>query len=183
MSRTLYWTLCVVLLAGIVHLGYVLFVPHVEMRSKISELRQLADSGALTVLSREDSIRLIGPDGQWLVHALCIYDLSNGPVTITAAVPNAYWSMTMYSAGGETFYSLNDRQAGIDLVALTLRQPGERLPADEEVELTVPDDDTLTVRAPESMGLVVMRALAGEAAEYGRISEVLAESSCRSAPA
>jgi uncharacterized membrane protein len=64
-----------------------------------------------------------------------------------------------------------------------LRQPGERLPADEEVELTVPDDDTLTVRAPESMGLVVMRALAGEAAEYGRISEVLAESSCRSAPA
>jgi uncharacterized membrane protein len=66
------------------------------------------------VLSREDSIRLMGPDGRWLVHALCIYDLAERPGDHHAAVPNAYWSMTMYSAGGETFYSLNDRQAGID---------------------------------------------------------------------
>ena len=183
MSRTIFWTLCVLILAGAVHLAYVLFLPHFEMRSKISELRQLAGSGALTVLSREDSIRVMGPDGRWLVHALCIYDLSNGPVSINAAVPNSYWSMTMYSAGGETFYSLNDRQAGIERVAVMLRQPGERVPADEEAELLVPDDDTLTVRAPESKGLVVMRALAGEAAEYGRIAEVLGESSCRSGPA
>jgi uncharacterized membrane protein len=181
MSRLLYWTVAILLLAGTVHIGYVLFVPHIEMRSKLNELRGLADTGALTVLSREDSIRLMGPDGRWLVHALCIYDLADGPMTIVAAVPNSYWSMTMYSAGGDTFYSLNDRQAGVDRVALMLRQPTEPTPTDDELEQeVVPDEDTLTVRVPAATGLVVMRALAGEAAEYQRISQILAQSSCRS---
>jgi uncharacterized membrane protein len=83
----LFWTICILLLAGTVHIGYVLFVPHFEMRSKLNELRGLSDTGALTVLSREDSMRLMGPDGRWLVHALCIYDLAHGPMTIDAGVP------------------------------------------------------------------------------------------------
>lgn len=180
MIRLLFWTVSILLLAGVVHLGYVLFAPHFEMRAKIDELQQLADSGALTVLSREDSIRLMGPDGGWLVHALCIYDLADGPMTIDAVVPDSYWSLAIYSAGGENFYSLNDRQAGVDRVDLMLRQPTARAP-DEEQELAAPTGDTVIVRAPESMGIVVMRALAGEAAEYEWMSEILARSSCRTA--
>jgi uncharacterized membrane protein len=179
MKGLLFWTICILLLAGVVHLGYVLIVPQFEMRAKIDELRQLAGSAALTVLSREDSVRLMGPDGRWLVHALCIYDLADGPMTINAAVPNSYWSMAIYSAGGETFYSLNDRQAGVERVDLMIRQPSEPV-LDGEEELVLPNDDVFTVRAPDPLGVVVMRALAGEPAEYERASEILARSSCRS---
>jgi uncharacterized membrane protein len=178
MKGVLFWTICILLLAGVVHLGYVLVVPQFEMRAKIDELRQLAGDGALTVLSREDSVRLMGPDGRWLVHALCVYDLGDGPMTITAAVPNSYWSMAIYSAGGETFYSLNDRQAGIERVDLMLRQTSEPV-LDNEEELVLPNEEVFTVRAPDRRGVVVMRALAGEPAEYERASEVLAQSSCR----
>jgi hypothetical protein len=107
-----------------------LFVPHIEMRSKINELRGLAGSGALTVLSREDSIRLMGPDGRWLVHALCIYDLADGPMTINAVVPNSYWSMTMYSAGGETLL-FAERPSGRQSIGWTScsgSQPNRRRP-------------------------------------------------------
>jgi uncharacterized membrane protein len=179
MKQLLFWTVCILLLASTVHLGYVLFMPPIEMRAKIDELRQLAGSGALTVLSREDSVRLMGPDGRWLVHALCVYDLAEGPMTINATVPNSYWSMAIYSAGGETFYSLNDRQAGIEQVDLMIRPPTDQAP-DEEEELTLPSDDTFAVRAPDPVGVVIMRALAGEMAEYDRAAEVLARSSCRS---
>jgi uncharacterized membrane protein len=179
MKGLLFWAISILLLASVVHLGYVLIVPQFEMRAKIDELRRLAGSGALTVLSRDDSVRLMGPDGRWLVHALCIYDLAEGPVTINAAVPNSYWSMAIYSAGGETFYSLNDRQAGIDQVNLMIRQPTAPV-AEEEQELVVTDDDTFTVRAPDPVGVVVMRALAGEPAEYERASRILARSRCRS---
>jgi uncharacterized membrane protein len=179
MKTLLFWSLSILLLAGVVHLGYVLIVPHYEMRAKIDELRQLAGNGALTVLSRDDSVRLMGPDGRWLVHALCIYDLADGPLTVNAVVPNSYWSMAIYSAGGDTFYSLNDRQAGIERVDITIRQPSGRAPEEEE-ELAPPRDDSFNVRAPDPVGVVVMRALAGEAAEYERAAEILARSSCRS---
>ena len=179
MKTLLFWTLCILLLAGAVHLGYVLIVPPIEMRAKIDELRRIAGSGELTVLSREDSVRLMGPDGQWLVHALCVYDLAEGPVMINATVPNSYWSMAIYSAGGETFYSLNDRQAGIERVDLMIRRPSDQAP--EEQEEVPQTDDTFTVRAPDPVGVVVMRALADETAEYDRTAEVLATSNCRPA--
>jgi uncharacterized membrane protein len=184
MKTLLFWTVCILLLASAVHLGYVLIIPPVEMRAKIDELRQIAGNGELAVLSREDSVRLMGPDGHWLVHALCVYDLAEGPVMIQATVPNSYWSMAIYSAGGETFYSLNDRQAGVEQVDLMIRQPGDQTSDDEEEEeeLTSPTGDTFTVRAPDPVGVVVMRALADEAAAYDRAAEVLARSSCRSAP-
>ena len=177
MKSILYWTVCILLLAGVVHLGYVLIVPQFEMRARIDELRELAGSGTLTVLNREDSVRLMGPDGRWLVHALCVYDLAEGPMVVSAAVPDSYWSMAIYSAGGETFYSLNDRQAGIDRVDLMIRRPSAPLP--EEEELAPPDDETITVRAPDQVGVVVMRALAGEPAEYELTAEILARSECR----
>ena len=177
MKSILYWTVCILLLAGVVHLGYVLIVPQFEMRARIDELRELAGSGTLTVLNREDSVRLMGPDGRWLVHALCVYDLAEGPMVVSAAVPDSYWSMAIYSAGGETFYSLNDRQAGIDRVDLMIRRPSAPLP--EEEELAPPDDETITVRAPDQVGVVVMRALAGEPAEYEPTAEILARSECR----
>jgi uncharacterized membrane protein len=180
MKTLIFWILCILLLAGAVHIGYVLIVPPIEMRAKIDELRQIAGDGGLAVLSREDSVRLMGPDGRWLVHALCVYDLAEGPVMINATVPNSYWSMAIYSAGGETFYSLNDRQAGVEQVDLLIRRPTDQAP-DEEEELVSPTDDSITVRAPDPVGVVVMRALANESAEYDRAAEVLARSSCRSA--
>lgn len=181
MKGLLFWTVAILLLAGVIHLGYVLIVPQFEMRAKIDELRRLAGSGALTVLSREDSVRLMGPDGRWLVHALCVYDLSEGPLMISAAVPDTYWSMAIYSAGGETFYSLNDRQADIDRVDLMIRQASAAA-LEEDQELALPDADTFSVRAPDPLGVVVMRALAGEPAEYERASRILAGSSCQTAP-
>jgi uncharacterized membrane protein len=102
-------------------------------------------------------------------------------MVVSAAVPNSYWSMAIYSAGGETFYSLNDRQAGIDRVDLMIRQPSAPVP-DEEQELAPSDDETITVSAPDRVGVVVMRALAGEAAEYERAAEILAQSECRTRP-
>jgi len=181
MKGLLFWTVAILLLGSVVHLGYVLIVPQLDMRAGIDELRRLAGSGALTVLSREDSVRMMGPDGVWLVHALCVYDLNEGPLAITASVPDTYWSMAIYSAAGETFYSLNDRQAGIDQVDLMIRQPSKRL-LEVDQELALPEGDVFTVRAPDPKGVVVMRALAGEPAEYEQASRILARSSCRSAP-
>lgn len=181
MKGLVFWSIAILLLGSVVHLGYVLFVPQLDMRAGIDELRRLAGGGALTVLSRDDSVRLMGPDGRWLVHALCVYDLTEGPLAISATVPDSYWSMAIYSASGETFYSLNDRQADIDQVELMIRRASTPI-FGEDQELVLPEGDVFTVRAPHPKGVVVMRALAGEPAEYEEASRILARSTCRSAP-
>jgi uncharacterized membrane protein len=181
MKVLLFWTVAILLLAGVVHLGYVLIVPQLDMRAGIDELRKLTGSRALTVLSRDDSIRIMGPDGRWLVHALCVYDLSEGPLAVSATVPATYWSMAIYSAGGETFYSLNDRQADVGQVDLMIRQSSAPLLGEDE-DVALPEGNVFTVRAPDPKGVVVMRALASEPAEYERAFRILARSSCRPTP-
>lgn len=180
MSRWLFWITAVLLLAVVVHLSYVLFVPGFEMRSKVDDIRRLAGGDGLVVLSREDGVRLMGPDGRWLVHALCIYDLAQGPVMITAAIPKSYWSMSIFSMRGDNFYSINDRQADVDRLSVLLKPAASQLVGDDEQEIDVPEGDTVAVEAPQPNGLVVMRALAAEPAQYGRIAKVLSGSSCRS---
>jgi uncharacterized membrane protein len=181
MKGLLFWTVAILLLAGVVHLGYVLIVPQLDMRAGIDELRKLTGSRALTVLSRDDSMRIMGPDGRWLVHALCVYDLADGPLAVSATVPATYWSMAIYSASGETFYSLNDRQADVGQVDLMIRQSAAPLLGEDE-DVALPEGDVFTVRAPDPKGVVVMRALASEPAEYQRASLILSRSSCRPAP-
>src|SRR5918995_3136427 len=166
MTSKLYWTAVAVLVAVIVHLSYVLLVPRLEMRGKIEDVQRVAGSGALTVLDADQSVRFIGPEGRWLVHALCIYDLRQGPVMVTAAVPSTYWSMSMYSSRGDSFYSLNDRQAGIARVAVLLKPRKTELIGDLLEETEAPQGEVIAVEAPDAAGLVVMRALAAEPAEY-----------------
>jgi uncharacterized membrane protein len=179
MTSKLYWTAVAVLVAVVVHLSYVLLVPRLEMRGKIEDVQRVAGSGALTVLDADQSVRFIGPEGRWLVHALCIYDLRQGPVMVTAAVPSTYWSMSMYSSRGDSFYSLNDRQAGIARVAVLLKPRKTELIGDLLEETEAPQGEVIAVEAPDAAGLVVMRALAAEPAEYSRISSVMAQSGCR----
>lgn len=175
----LYWLAVALLVGVVVHLSYVLFVPRIEMRGKIEEVQRVAANGALTVLGPDDSVRLVGPEGRWLVHALCVYDLSRGPVMVTGIIPSTYWSMSMYSSRGDSFYSLNDRQAGIAQVNVLLKPPKAELIGDLLEESEVPQGEVIAVEAPATTGLIVMRALAAEPAEYGRISTVMARSGCR----
>jgi uncharacterized membrane protein len=174
----LYWALVALLFALIVHLSYVLFIPRFEMRGKLDEIRSLAGSGRLRVLERDEGVRLMGAEARWFVHALCLYDLSRGPVMVTAVIPSTYWSMSMYSSRGDNFYSLNDRQAGIERVSVLLKPRRSEL-IDILEESEVPQGDVIGVEAPASIGIVVMRALAAQPAEFRRVASVLGQSNCR----
>lgn len=178
MNGRAYWLIATLLTAAVVHLSFVLFVPKLVMAERLDALAQAAGGSSLKVLTRAETLRLVGEQDGALVHAVCVYDLARGPVLIKTLIPRSYWSVSIYSAAGDNFYSFNDRQADVERLEIRLK-PRAAQPVDEEaVETEAPEGDTLEVFPPDDRGVVVFRALAGEASERAGVEAFLARSSC-----
>ena len=122
MSGRVFWVAATILLAVVVHLTYVLFAPGNSVQRKLQGMRTLAGVNSLKVLSANDSRSFLSGEGPGLVHAICVYDLDNGEVKAEAPIPRGYWSVSIYTSHGTNVYTLNDRQAQVDFLSLTLRK-------------------------------------------------------------
>ena len=113
MSGRLFWFTVAVLLGIAVHISYILFVPRIQMDAKIGEFTRLAGINHLMVV-QPDKLESVLPDADpSLAHAICVFDLSAGPVVVKARVPTGYWLISFYAPNGDGFYSPNNRQADV----------------------------------------------------------------------
>ena len=67
-----------------------------------------------------------------LAYSACVYDLSAGPIRVTAAAWDDYMSVSAFAANSDNFFVSNDREApnGVDF---TLIRAGDEKPADAVV--------------------------------------------------
>lgn len=138
--------------ALIVHIAAVALIPNAimfiyfeRMKSANTELNKIYHAPPINASFRE--VVLPSPD---LLYSYCIYDLSKGPVLITAEVPeNTYWSVSLYDSATNNFLTLNDRQAG-KLAKILLVKEQTHL---EKLK----DVDAVVVRAKSEKGLVLFR--------------------------
>jgi uncharacterized membrane protein len=88
------------------------------------------------------------------------YDLSRGPIKLSAPVSTAYTSVSFYTRRGVAYYAINDRAAGRRVIELDLMTSAQRaqMPEDEDVTAA----DRLIVESPTPTGLIVIRVLAPE---------------------
>ncbi len=92
--------------------------------------------------SRWRSVVRPSPD---LFYSLCSFDLSQGPVRLRAEVPQTYWSLSLFAANSDNFYTLNDRQAGSGSLEITLTDR--------------PDSPAGAIYSPTTRGVAVFRTL------------------------
>ena len=85
-----------------------------------------------------------------LLYSLCIYDVSEKPLRITAPVPDTYWSLSFYQTNTDNFYVINDRQAKTNPVEIVLVGPKMEVPNVTNAELVV---------APTEKGIFLLRSL------------------------
>ncbi len=66
-----------------------------------------------------------GPDSRGVVrpspdlaYAICVYDLSNGPLKISVAPWDDYWSLSLYAANTDNYWTVNDKifPDGVEIV-------------------------------------------------------------------
>lgn len=161
MTRWILWTLAGVILGGIVHLATILALPRTASQDAYARLAPITSVNAMTPIPGPTPDKAILPfmDPAFAV-AICRYDLSPGPMMLTAPVSQAYTSVTFYTRLGVAYYGINDRAAGrrtIDLYLMTTPQH-DAMP--EEADVTAAD--RLIIESPTVTGLIVLRALSPE---------------------
>ena len=140
------WTL---LLAIVTHIGIVLAIPWVVgIRLRSMAERNTVVHGAQPTAGF-DSVRRSSPD---LIYSVCVYDLSKGPLRITAPVPNTYMSVSCFALNTDNFYVRNDRQTAgsFDIV---LVGPGRQPPKASRSDI---------VRSPTTTGGILFRYFIGD---------------------
>jgi uncharacterized membrane protein len=180
MLRWLLWLIAGVLLGGIVHLLTVLLLPRTASQDAYSRMAPIAPVNAMAPVPEPSPQNAVIPFmDPAFAAAVCRYDLSNGPLKLSAPVSTAYTSVSFYSRRGVVYYAINDRAAGRRVIELDLMTAAQRnaLPDDEEVTAA----DRLIVESPTATGLIVLRALAPEPGLMTVAREALTRARCQAA--
>lgn len=152
--------------AAAVHLGTVHALPHFVMS------RALARMGAVNAIhhgKRPDaqSRGVVRPSPD-LLYSVCPYDLSKGPLRVSAPVPpGTYWSVSAFDDDTNNFFVENDRQAKGKVDFLIVSKD------DRAVSGGLP-----TVVSPSARGLVLFRTLIDNEAKFAALDAARRQARC-----
>ena len=163
------YVLGALIIAVIVHLAAIVAVPRVLMHVAMERLGGAGVNSwhlgeRVTAASRQ--IVRLSPD---FAYSSCAYDLSNGPMVISAAPYDAYWSLSLYGDNTDNFFVIDDREAryGVEITLVRRGSPH-------------PEGASMVVESPSTRGIALMRRLAPTASTYEAAERVAAEDVCAS---
>jgi len=176
-----FWISVALVLAVVVHLSFVLFTPTRAMDAKFD--RTVAKSGinALAVMSPAEARSLTGLSAAGSIYAACPYNLRNGDLTINAEFPARPWTLSVYGISGARLFSVNDKQAGVDKVTLSVKRGGNIW--DVLTDHAPPEiGDGWSIEVKERRGIAVLWMADADPAVSERLKSELARSKCIVAP-
>jgi uncharacterized membrane protein len=155
-----YRTITLITTAILVHLAAVWAAPRlimqVLMNGPLAQTMNMRNQSAFPppVTASSRTIVLPSPD---MLYSVCVFDVSKGPVRISAhPALTSYWSIALYASNSDNFYVVNDRKAkgkpvDLWLVSEGANRDGQAVPPASEV-----------VVAPSKQGFLLMRVLTGD---------------------
>lgn len=177
MRRLLYWGTATLLLAAVVHLFVVIFVPGVDSGQKMARLAAVGEVNRLHPVKIDVAEPgLLTEPSPDMVYAFCKFDIGSRPLIIRGNIPPSYWSVSLYSATSDNFYTLNDKQAGVQTIRLMV------VTSDESFEREGRPENTIIVRSPTKTGLVLFRAFVPDSSQASAVSRQLNASECSPRP-
>ena len=177
----LFWLGAALLLALIVHIALVLFVPSLTLDRSVARVSGMAQTNAFIILPRDRQGSLFPTYPANSVIGICAFDVSKSKVDLTASLPPGFWTLTIYSRSGKVIYALNDRQSGTGSFTVSLtRAPGiiEMLTQSggDEVNTT-----GWTVSATEPRGFAILWQPVADPAQRPRVIRAFEKTSCAAA--
>lgn len=177
MKTWIFWGLATVLLATIVHISVIMFAPMLDIGRRMAQFEAAAGLNTLQKLppAHSDGVLVVEPSPD-VSYAFCRFDLSRGPVRLSAPIPDTYWSVSVYASTGENVYTINDAQTGLRKLELLIVGPSDG---------NIQTDDAIVFESPSDSGLVIIRGFVPERSQRPIIDRMLSTARCgiESAPA
>jgi uncharacterized membrane protein len=166
-----FWIAATILVAMVVHLGSVYLLPHFVMARALD---RLGAPNTMHVGKRPDSsARAVVRPSPDILYAACPYDLSKGPLRVTAPVSHAsYWSVSAFDSATNNFFVKNDRQITGDSVELILVKRGQAWPKLDTVL------ERIILFSPSERGLILIRAVIDDDKHLPALSALLHQAHC-----
>lgn len=159
------------IIAAVVHFAAIFAVPRVLMNVAIDRIGAVSGVNAWRLSDR------VTATSRWVVrpspdfaYSTCVFDLSNGPVVITATPWDSYWSLSLYGANSDNFFVIDDREAHFG-AEITLVRGGA----------AHPEGASMVVESPSTKGIALIRRLAPTPDTYNAAAQVAAEDVCAGA--
>jgi uncharacterized membrane protein len=149
---------------------------HVLMHGPMAQSLNMQNQAAYAppVTSQSRQIVMPSPD---LLYSVCVFDVRQGPVRVTAHPQHSnYWSIALYASNSDNFFVINDRKAAGKPVDLWLVSEGANTQGKD-----VPEGSTVVV-APTTEGFLLMRVLTADyAAEKNTVESARRTLQCTKA--
>ncbi|MDJ0613801.1 MAG: DUF1254 domain-containing protein [Rhizobiaceae bacterium] len=173
--RVLYYGLCGVVLAGIVHIAIILLIPNFGKRDAARQIVETLPELEFVKLNGSSGINISAADPFFELSA-CRFKLQDAGVLIDGNNLPSFWSAAVYDNKGRVVYSMNDRTAignrlqilvvnPIQMAALRQLQP-------EELETSI------VVETPIREGFILLRAFVREPTQVDSSIGFLEQANC-----
>jgi uncharacterized membrane protein len=165
------WAALTLALAIVLHLVVVWALPRVIMEVAllvVSPANQMNYREPVTAAHR-DVVRQ-SPD---LLYSSCHFDVSDGPVLLTAAVPDGYFSISMFTTNTDNFFAINDLMMDGAQMKLVLVREGTDYAAKQGEKV---------VTTPSNRGLALFRLLIEDPAQIDQLVALQKRARCQSLP-
>jgi uncharacterized membrane protein len=176
MRDLLPWGAGAVVVGGILHILAVLGLPWLAEGDAFARLSAVTTVNSLQVQKNDEPSPLpfASPD---IVHAFCLFDLSERNITVTTPLLEPAWSIAASTRYGENFYLITGGDAKRTSIRLLII-PRDRLAQEVSTERTEEGDEQNIVVSPTSKGILAIRApLRGESFRT-RTLEALSQARC-----
>ncbi len=169
--RLLQWTIFTLGLAAIAHIGIVVYTPSLIMSRLMGQIAKTPGVNKMIhpSLPTHESRTVVRPSPN-LLYSICHYNLTNGPIRITAAIPpDRYWSLSIYGDNSDNYFVINDQQAGGKNVDMILAGTGSRLENPDRLPV---------IEAATFSGVILTRTLVPADADLDALDRIRRNSSC-----
>lgn len=178
MSGKFFWLVLLVIFSVVGHLGYVLFVPEYKMGKKMEELASVTNEAGFKIIPANIARSLFPGDDPTLVNAICAYDTNKESVKISTVDHVGYWSLSIYSKKGDSYYSINDRQTLGANLQINVHPASEHNKTDPSEISAQLEQNKVNLVAATPKGWVVLRVLVANQSARKLVEEMAGRFKC-----
>jgi uncharacterized membrane protein len=182
MRRHLFWLFTAVVLGLACHVAYLLFVPIRTFSAAIDTALGPEHGNRFVLLGSQAQLKLVPFASTEHVVGICKFSVAEGPVKVTATLPEGFWSFAVYTIRGRQVYAINDTQADTNTFSVELSQDkgllSQIMGVGEDTNDIAGDDIGWRIAITEKQGLAILWLAVADPLLRKDVEDVVKQTRC-----